>query len=256
MRRSVRIDLTAADLLGKPALVATGHAIALIPGPLSGALRTDVRTVGLVDPPTGASARSRHPAPPTPARRPCSNNSPPPSSRSVRPVRADGRAASHPGRTDETRHGRAAAEEAERVPLPHGGGFVLLADGSDTGGALGANRLALGRGTTGARTHYHARSTELFHVLGGTMWFTVAGTTTTIAVGGLVCVPPGTPHSFGAAADSTADLLAILPPGVDRFDYFRALGRVRSGREPFDRLLPEQDRYDVHFLPEPGPTAE
>ncbi|MEU7096778.1 LysR family transcriptional regulator [Streptomyces longwoodensis] len=46
-----RIDLTAADLPGKLALVATGHAIALIPGVLTRALRADVTTVGLVDPP-------------------------------------------------------------------------------------------------------------------------------------------------------------------------------------------------------------
>ncbi|WP_206506639.1 LysR family transcriptional regulator [Streptomyces chrestomyceticus] len=49
---SVRIDLTAADLPGKLALVATGHAIALIPGVLTSALRADVTTVGLVDPPS------------------------------------------------------------------------------------------------------------------------------------------------------------------------------------------------------------
>lgn len=49
---SVRIDLSAADLPGKLALVATGHAIALIPGVLTRALRADVTTVGLVDPPT------------------------------------------------------------------------------------------------------------------------------------------------------------------------------------------------------------
>lgn len=47
-----RIDLTAADLPGKLALVATGHAIALIPGVLTSALRADVTTIGLVDPPT------------------------------------------------------------------------------------------------------------------------------------------------------------------------------------------------------------
>ncbi|MFJ4569193.1 LysR family transcriptional regulator [Streptomyces caelestis] len=49
---SARIDLTAADLPGKLALVATGHAIALIPGVLTCALRTDVTTATLVDPPT------------------------------------------------------------------------------------------------------------------------------------------------------------------------------------------------------------
>ncbi|MEU6814598.1 LysR family transcriptional regulator [Streptomyces sp. NPDC046860] len=47
-----RIDLTAADLHGKLALVAAGHAIALIPGVLTRALRADLTTVGLADPPT------------------------------------------------------------------------------------------------------------------------------------------------------------------------------------------------------------
>ncbi|GAA4930351.1 LysR family transcriptional regulator [Streptomyces coeruleoprunus] len=48
---TARIDLTAADLPGKLALVATGHAIALIPGALTCALRNDTTTVALVDPP-------------------------------------------------------------------------------------------------------------------------------------------------------------------------------------------------------------
>lgn len=49
---SARIELTAADLPGKLALVATGHAIALVPGILTRGLRTDVTTVSLADPPT------------------------------------------------------------------------------------------------------------------------------------------------------------------------------------------------------------
>ena len=47
-----RIDLNAADLPGKVALVATGHAVALVPGVLATALRADVTTVALVNPPT------------------------------------------------------------------------------------------------------------------------------------------------------------------------------------------------------------
>jgi DNA-binding transcriptional LysR family regulator len=49
---TVRIDLHAADLPGKIALVATGHAIALVPGVLVSALRADVTILRLVDPPT------------------------------------------------------------------------------------------------------------------------------------------------------------------------------------------------------------
>lgn len=47
-----RIDLHAADLPGKIALAATGHAVALVPGVLATALRADVTTLTLVNPPT------------------------------------------------------------------------------------------------------------------------------------------------------------------------------------------------------------
>ncbi|MFF0738999.1 cupin domain-containing protein [Streptomyces sp. NPDC004111] len=149
---------------------------------------------------------------------------------------------------DENRHVLAVnIQDSEHICLPDGGRFVLLADASDTGGALGANRLTLARGATGASTHHHVRSTELFYVLDGAAWFTAEGTTTTVETGGLFCVPPGVPHAFGAAPGSTADLLVVLTPGVDRFDYFRALGRIRAGEESFDQLLPQQERFDVHF---------
>jgi DNA-binding transcriptional LysR family regulator len=49
---TARINLTAADLAGKIALVATGHAIALTPGLLATTLRPDVTIVALVNPPT------------------------------------------------------------------------------------------------------------------------------------------------------------------------------------------------------------
>ena len=139
-------------------------------------------------------------------------------------------------------------EEAERVSLPHGGGFELLADASQSEGALGANRLTLGEGADGARPHYHALSSELFYVIDGALDFLIGDAVTTVSAGGLVVVPPKMVHAFGAAPGSTADLIAILTPGVERFDYFRALGRIQHGLESFDTLLPEQERYDVHFL--------
>jgi DNA-binding transcriptional LysR family regulator len=49
---TAHIDLAAADLSGKVALVATGHAVALIPGVLTPSIRADVTTVALVDAPT------------------------------------------------------------------------------------------------------------------------------------------------------------------------------------------------------------
>ncbi|MEU6168989.1 cupin domain-containing protein [Streptomyces tanashiensis] len=120
--------------------------------------------------------------------------------------------------------------------------------GADTEAHERANRLSLAEGAAGARSHFHALWTELFHVLDGVMRFTLDGVTTTVAAGGLVSVPPRTPHSFGSVPGSAAELLVVLAPGVDRFGCFRSLGRIRHGLESFDDLLAEQDRYDVHFL--------
>ncbi|MEU4547167.1 cupin domain-containing protein [Nonomuraea dietziae] len=140
------------------------------------------------------------------------------------------------------------AEAAEVVGLPSGGAFTLLADASDTAGALGANRLTLEPGRDGARPHYHALSTELFYVVDGEMEFLLGERVTTVAKGGLVVVPPRLPHAFGAVPGTGADLLIVLTPGIERFGYFRQLGRIAHGLEPFDGLLPEQERYDVHFV--------
>jgi quercetin dioxygenase-like cupin family protein len=140
------------------------------------------------------------------------------------------------------------AESAEVVGLPAGGAFTLLADASDTAGALGANRLTLGPDHDGAKPHYHALSTEVFYVVDGELDFLLGEKVTTVVKGGLVVVPPGLPHAFGAAPGTGADLLSVLTPGVERFGYFRQLGRIQYGLEPADGLLPEQDRYDVHFV--------
>jgi DNA-binding transcriptional LysR family regulator len=47
-----RLDLDAADLVGKAAMVAAGHAVALVPGVLRAALRRDVVAVSIADAPT------------------------------------------------------------------------------------------------------------------------------------------------------------------------------------------------------------
>ncbi|MGW6846172.1 cupin domain-containing protein [Streptomyces sp. NPDC054958] len=129
------------------------------------------------------------------------------------------------------------------MALPHSGAFRLLADG----GAAGVNRLVLGVGSTGAPKHFHTRSTELFYVLGGVADFLLDAEPVRVTEGGLVVVPPGLTHAFGPAPGEGAELLVVLTPGVERFGYFRTLGRVQHGMAAFEELLPHQDRYDVHF---------
>ncbi|WP_395297727.1 cupin domain-containing protein [Kitasatospora hibisci] len=138
-------------------------------------------------------------------------------------------------------------DAAEEVPLTAGSAFRLLADASGTHGALGANRLLLAPGADGARPHHHARSTELFHVLAGRAAFLLGDRLVEVAAGGLVVVPPGLVHAFGAAPGTPADLFVVATPGVERFGYFRHLGRIAAGEEDFGTLHAHQDRYDVHF---------
>jgi hypothetical protein len=62
-----------------------------------------------------------------------------------------------------------------------------------------------------------------------------------------VVVPPGLNHAFGAAPGEDADILIVITPGVERFEYFRHLERIAYGKVPPDSLLDVQDIYDTHF---------
>ncbi|MET8798013.1 cupin domain-containing protein [Nocardia sp. NPDC004568] len=146
------------------------------------------------------------------------------------------------------RPGRTGRDRGSRGPTPRRG--LPSARGCRghrrrTGREPARSRRRRGR----AAPHYHVPSTELFYMLTGIAEFFLDGAPATVPAGSLVVIPPGMPHAFGAAPGSPVDLLIVLTPGVQRFDYFRHLGRIQRGHADFDILLPEQQRYDVHFLP-------
>ncbi|MEV6027675.1 cupin domain-containing protein [Streptomyces sp. NPDC052036] len=136
------------------------------------------------------------------------------------------------------------AETVGRAPTT----VRLLADSSATGGALSAQRVTLTGGADGARPHYHAGSAELFYVLDGTAQLLSGDTILSAEPGDLVVVPPRLPHAFAAAPGQDADLLIVVTPGVERFEYFRHLERVGLGKVPPETLLEVQELYDNHFL--------
>lgn len=70
--------------------------------------------------------------------------------------------------------------------------------------------------------------------------------------GDLAIVPPGLPHAFAAAPGSDADLLIVITPGVERFEYFRHLARIATGQQPPESLLEVQARYDTFFDDSPA----
>ncbi|MEW1776644.1 cupin domain-containing protein [Streptomyces sp. NPDC086777] len=127
--------------------------------------------------------------------------------------------------------------------LLENGAFELLADG----GAVSASRLTLDTGADGAPPHHHKLSHEVFYVLDGAVLFRLGDTLTTVGKGGLVVIPPGLPHAFGAAEGTVADMVVVLSPGIERFGYFEQLAAISRGETEFASLVPEQDRYDVHL---------
>lgn len=124
----------------------------------------------------------------------------------------------------------------------------LLADSSATGGALSTQRVTLTGGADGARPHRHDRSAEMFYMLDGEARFLSGDEVVTAGAGDLVVVPPGRPHAFAAAPGRDADMLIVITPGVERFEYFRHLQRIALGEVAAESLLEVQERYDTYFL--------
>ncbi|MFI7029089.1 cupin domain-containing protein [Microbispora rosea] len=123
----------------------------------------------------------------------------------------------------------------------------LLADSSATGGALSAQRVTLTDGADGAAPHHHAGSAELFYLLDGRAQLLTGDEVVTAERGDLVIVPPGLAHAFAAAPGHDADILIVITPGVERFEYFRHLERIAYGRQPPESLLEVQELYDNHL---------
>ncbi|HEY5835064.1 cupin domain-containing protein [Streptomyces sp.] len=150
------------------------------------------------------------------------------------------------------RHEPVLVRGAQAETIAHATGAAhLLTDASSTAGALSCHRVALAEGADGAMPHYHANSSELFYVLDGTLQMLHGDTVIEAGRGDLVVVPPGMPHAFAAARGSELEMLITITPGVERFDYFRLLGRVVTGQASYDELRAAEDRFDSHSVESP-----
>ena len=143
------------------------------------------------------------------------------------------------------------ADQAEIVGHPPAT-VRLLADSSATGGALSTIRVTLSEGADGAKPHHHAGSSEMFYVLRGAVDILSGERVLTAREGDLVVVPSKLPHAFAAAAGEPADLLIVITPGVERFEYFRHLARIAQGQVAPESLLEVQELYDTFFLDSPA----
>jgi mannose-6-phosphate isomerase-like protein (cupin superfamily) len=141
--------------------------------------------------------------------------------------------------------------KAEVLGAPNGK-VTLLADSSATGGALSTVRVSLEKGADGARPHRHEKSAEMFYILDGRVQVLSGEDIVTAEGGDAIVVPPRLPHAFAAQSTSSAEILIIIAPGVERFEYFRQLTRIARGEEPPESLRDVQDLYDNYFLNSPA----
>jgi mannose-6-phosphate isomerase-like protein (cupin superfamily) len=127
----------------------------------------------------------------------------------------------------------------------------LLVDSNATGGALSTVRVMLEKGADGARPHRHDHSAEMFYVLDGAVRVLSGTEIVKAEQGDVIVVPPRVAHAFSTQRGTNAELLIVIAPGVERFEYFRKLTRIARGEEPPENLRDVQEIYDTFFLNSP-----
>ncbi|MBF6134309.1 cupin domain-containing protein [Nocardia otitidiscaviarum] len=130
-------------------------------------------------------------------------------------------------------------------------GVRLYADHDMTGGKLSANRAFLPAGADGPPPHYHSTSAELFYMLNGRLRVLAGDQIHEIGAGDFLLIPPNMTHAWAAPATSSADVLVVFTPGIERFDYFRLGDRIRKGMADPVEILETQERFDNHFVDSP-----
>ncbi|MEK8172340.1 cupin [Streptomyces sp. M19] len=126
----------------------------------------------------------------------------------------------------------------------------LFADSDATGGALSAQRAILGEGSTGAAPPPHPLVGDVLRDR-GSLQVLAGERTATVHEGDLVVVPPYMAHAFAAPPGATADVLIVITPGVERFEYFRLVDKLARGEATVGELLATQERFDNHFADSP-----
>ena len=91
----------------------------------------------------------------------------------------------------------------------------------------------------------------MFYVLDGRVDLLSGTEIVKAEAGDVIVIPPRIAHAFAAERGSTADILIVIAPGVERFEYFRQLTRIARGEEKPESLRDIQDIYDNFFLNSP-----
>ncbi|MGI5257872.1 cupin domain-containing protein [Streptomyces angustmyceticus] len=107
----------------------------------------------------------------------------------------------------------------------------VLEDGSHTGHRLGMAESVLAPHTPGPPQHRHARHDEGFHVISGSVRFTVGDEDHDATAGTFVMVPRGAPHTFANLTGQPAVMLSMFTPDL-YVQYFRDLQSMAADGQP------------------------
>jgi len=91
----------------------------------------------------------------------------------------------------------------------------------------------------------------MFYVLDGRVKVLSGTEIVSVEAGDVIVVPPRMAHAFAAERGNNAEILIVIAPGVERFEYFRKLTRIARGEERPETLRDVQDLYDSYFLNSP-----
>ncbi len=106
-------------------------------------------------------------------------------------------------------------------------------------------------GALGANPHRHTIYSEAFYVVDGSLDILAGEELTRATAGDLAVVPPGVVHAFAASVGCDAEALVFITPGVERFDFFRQVGRVLAGEGDRGALLKMQTDIDTYTVDNP-----
>ena len=134
-------------------------------------------------------------------------------------------------------------DEGERL-LALGDHLRLLVTGADTNGAFTLIEQASPAGTAVPR-HYHTQEFEMFHVLEGTVRYTVNGEVIEAGAGTTISIPPGVVHSFEFVTDARTHITCV-PAGIE--DMFQELASLPLGPINFQNVTSICAKYGVHFV--------
>ena len=110
--------------------------------------------------------------------------------------------------------------ELSRAP---GSSRRIIIGGDQTSGALALSDLTAPGLFGGPPQHIHHHFEEMFYVLDGRVEVLSGREIVKAEAGDVIVVPPLLAHAFAAERGSSADILIIIAPGVERFEYFRSL---------------------------------